>query len=156
MHELAVLEHRNCTLRWRRVRFNVALRLYLRSTTNRFGHFYKYAPVKIQYAIDRYTMETKRILDVLDKTLQDREFVAFEYSIADMAIFPWIRSGIDKGYGASEFVGLDQYTNIQRWLREIEKRPAVQRGLRVNSTGKDGIPNRHSTADFDTPAQPNL
>ena len=114
-----------------------------------FGHFYHYAPIKIEYAIDRFTMETKRILDVLDKHLQGKEYVCEEeYTIADIAIFPWIRCLIT-GYNAAEFLQLDTYTNVTRWMATMAARPAVQRGLRVNGFSPDAIAERHSAADFD-------
>jgi len=113
-----------------------------------FGHFYKYAPLKIEYAIDRFSMETKRIVDVLDKHLQNKEYICDdEYTIADIAIFPWIRC-LDKGYGATEFLQLEEYKNVQRWMKILEKREAVQRGLRVNGWGPDAIKERHSIDDF--------
>jgi GST-like protein len=113
-----------------------------------FGHFYNYAPLKIEYAIDRFSMETKRIVDVLDKHLENKEFVCDdEYTIADMAIFPWIRC-LDKFYNATEFLQLEEYTNVQRWIKTIEVREAVQRGLRVNGWGPDAVSERHSIDDF--------
>ena len=115
-----------------------------------FGHFHNYAPVEIKYAIDRYTMETKRLLDVLDKQLEGKEFViGDEITIADFAIWPWIMC-IDKYYKAREFLQLDSYTNVQRWVTSIGERPAVVRGLRVNGFGDDAVAERHSRADFDT------
>uniref|UniRef100_A0A7S4A9V9 Glutathione transferase n=1 Tax=Pseudo-nitzschia australis TaxID=44445 RepID=A0A7S4A9V9_9STRA len=117
-----------------------------------FGHFYKYAPLKIEYGIERFTMETKRIVDVLDKNLEGKEYVCGdEYTIADMAIYPWIRC-LDKGYGASEFLQLQEYTNVQRWIATLEARPAVQRGLRVNGYEADAVRERHSKDDFTTGA----
>ena len=113
-----------------------------------FGHFYKYAPLKIEYGIERFTMETKRIVDVLDQHLEGKEYVCGdEYTIADMAIYPWIRC-LDKGYNASEFLQLREYTNVQRWITTLEARPAVQRGLRVNGFGADAVRERHSKDDF--------
>lgn len=113
-----------------------------------FGHFYSYAPVEVKYAIDRYSMETKRQLDVLDKQLADNTFVAGdELTIADFAIWPWILC-IIKYYKADKFLELDSYTNLMRWYRVIEERPAVQRGMRVNGFGDDAVPERHSAADF--------
>lgn len=113
-----------------------------------FGHFYNYAPLKIEYAIDRFTMEAKRIVDVLDKQLEGKEYVCGdEYTIADIAIFPWIRC-LDKGYNASEFLQLDQYTNVNRWIKTLESREGVQRGLRVNGFGPDAVRERHSKDDF--------
>jgi GST-like protein len=107
-----------------------------------------YAPVNIQYAIDRFAMETKRQLDVLDKHLADKEFmVGDEYSIADMAIFPWILA-LSRFYKADEFLALPSYTHVARWCQALLARPAVQRGLRVNSFGDDAVPERHSPDDF--------
>jgi GST-like protein len=117
-----------------------------------FGHFYNYAPIKIEYAIDRFTMETKRIVDVLDKHLAGKEYVCDdEYTIADMAIFPWIRC-LSTGYNASEFLQLENYKNVQKWMATMQARPAVQRGLRVNGFSADAVHERHSLADFDTAA----
>ena len=113
-----------------------------------FGHFYNYAPVKIEYAIDRFTMETKRIVDVLDQHLQDKEYICDnEYTIADMAIFPWIRC-LDVHYKATEFLQMEEYKNVQRWMETLEARDAVQRGLRVNGFGSDAVKERHSKTDF--------
>ncbi len=118
-----------------------------------FGHFYAYAPTKIEYAIDRYTMEVKRQLDVLDKRLATNEFIAgTDYSIADIAIFPWygglVRSNI---YNAAEFLALDEYANVGRWANAIGERTAVKRGLAVNRTfgEKPHLAERHSAADLD-------
>ena len=119
-----------------------------------FGHFYHYAPEKYQYPIDRYAMETKRQLDVLDKNLAKRQFITGqEYTIADMAIWPWY-GGLVLGrlYDAAEFLQVESYTNIVRWAREIDMRPAAIRGRRVNKTWGDEseqLPERHSSADFD-------
>lgn len=119
-----------------------------------FGHFYAYAPEKIKYAIDRFTMEAKRQLDVLDKQLSKNKFVAGdEYTIADMAIYPWygvVTEG--KLYDAAEFLEVDSYKNISRWAKEIAQRPAVKRGRLVNKTwGEENeqLPERHSSSDFD-------
>jgi GST-like protein len=116
------------------------------------GHFYAYAPVKIEYAIDRYAMEVKRQLDVLDRRFAESEYVAGpDYTIADMAIWPWY-GGLAKGrvYGAAEFLDVDSYKNLQRWMALVEQRPAVQRGLRVNSSwGDTGVPERHEASDLD-------
>ncbi|MCP4915085.1 MAG: glutathione-dependent disulfide-bond oxidoreductase [Oligoflexia bacterium] len=119
-----------------------------------FGHFYAYAPEKIKYAIDRFTMEAKRQLDVLDKQLSKNKFVAGdEYTIADMAIYPWygvVTEG--KLYDAAEFLEVDSYKNISRWAQEIAQRPAVKRGRIVNKTwGEENeqLPERHSSSDFD-------
>ena len=121
-----------------------------------FGHFYAYAPVKIEYAIDRYAMEVKRQYDVLDRHLADNRFMAGEdYSIADMAIWPWY-GGIVLGqaYGDSAtFLGVDQYRHVNRWVDEVAARPAVQRGKRVNRSPTETNPTlireRHSAADLD-------
>lgn len=119
-----------------------------------FGHFYKYAGVNIEYAIDRFAMEAKRIVDVLDKHLQGKEYVCDdEYSIADIAIYPWIIC-LSMGYNAGEFLQLDSYKNVKRWLATIGERPAVQRGFRVNGFGRDSVVERHSPADFDTDSKP--
>ncbi|HTK58548.1 MAG TPA: glutathione-dependent disulfide-bond oxidoreductase [Sphingomicrobium sp.] len=120
-----------------------------------FGHFYVYAPVKIEYAIDRYAMETKRQYDVLDRHFADQRFAAGdEYSIADMAIWPWYGAvALGQGYaGASEFLGLRDYSNVMRWTEEVGARPAVQRGRRVNRKPENDpsfIRERHSAADLD-------
>lgn len=118
-----------------------------------FGHFYNYAPVHIEYAIDRFSMETKRLLDVLDKHLEGKQWVCGdEYSIADMATWPWIMC-IGKFYKAETFLGLKEYTNVQRWMSSVEARPGTQRGGRVNGFGDDAVVNRHSAADFDKPSE---
>src|SRR5580658_5246545 len=99
-----------------------------------FGHFYAYAPAKIEYAIDRFAMEVKRQLDVLDRRLGESEYIAGDsYTIADMAILPWY-GGLAKGwlYGAAEFLAVDEYKNVQRWASMLIARPAVQRGRMVN------------------------
>ncbi|MAF28776.1 MAG: glutathione-dependent disulfide-bond oxidoreductase [Croceicoccus sp.] len=118
-----------------------------------FGHFYAYAPEKYRYPIDRYTMEVKRQLDVLDQHLADREFMAGDYSIADMAIFAWHgQLALGRLYDAAEFLQVDSYANVQRWAKAIDARPAVRRGLRVNASPErvDGaIAERHSAADLD-------
>jgi GST-like protein len=119
-----------------------------------FGHFYAYAPVKIEYAIDRFAMETKRQLDVLDRRLAESEYIAgAEYTIADIAIWPWY-GALAKGllYGAGEFLQVESYANVQRWTAAIAKRPAVLRGQRVNRAwGDDGLPERHDASDFEKP-----
>lgn len=113
-----------------------------------FGHFYKYAPLKVEYAIDRFSMEAKRIVDVLDKHLEGKDYVCGgEYTIADIAIFPWIRC-LEKGYNAKEFLQLQNYTNVNRWIESLESREAVKRGFRVNGWGPDAIRERHSKDDF--------
>lgn len=116
-----------------------------------FGHFYAYAPDKWQYPIDRFAMEVKRQLDVLDRNLGTRSFVAGdEYSIADMAIFPWYGALVLQDlYGAAEFLQVASYTNVVRWATEMTERPAVKRGMRVNRTkGEGAIRERHSASDF--------
>jgi len=123
-----------------------------------FGHFYAYAPTKIEYAIDRFAMETKRQLDVLDRRLADNEYVAgAEYTIADIAIFPWY-GGIAKGwaYGAAEFLSVHEYKNVQRWMDTLLKRPALRRGRMVNRTfgePSEQLHERHDASDFDTKTQ---
>jgi GST-like protein len=120
-----------------------------------FGHFYAYAPVKIEYAIDRFTMETKRLLDVLDRRLAESEYVAGpQYTIADIAIFPWY-GGLAKfnQYGAAEFLSVHEYKNVQRWVEQIWARPAVKRGRMVNRLQGDPseqLPERHDASDFET------
>jgi GST-like protein len=119
-----------------------------------FGHFYAYAPIKIQYAIDRYAMETKRQLDVLNQHLANNEFMAGkDYTIADMAIWPWYGAMV-KGilYEAAEFLSVHEYTNVIRWADQIAERPAVQRGRMVNRAWGDPasqLPERHDASDFD-------
>ena len=112
-----------------------------------FGHFYNYAPVHIEYAVNRYAMETKRQLDVLDKQLEGKDYVCGEYSIADMAIYPWIGC-LDWGYNASTFLGLDAYKNVARWCDIMKARKAVARGVRVNGFRDNAVTERHSKADF--------
>ena len=119
-----------------------------------FGHFYAYAPTKMAYPIDRFTMEAKRQLDVLDRHLADRPFMAGDaYSIADMAIWPWY-GALVKGrlYDAATFLSAEDYTHVQRWADVIDQRPAVQRGRRVNRVWGDEetrLAERHSAADFE-------
>jgi GST-like protein len=123
-----------------------------------FGHFYAYAPTKIEYAIDRFAMEVKRQLDVLDRQLTKYKHIAGDtYTIADMAIFPWY-GGLAKGwqYGAAEFLSVQDYKNIQRWADLLLSRPAVQRGRMVNRTFGDPssqLLERHDAGDFDTKTQ---
>lgn len=123
-----------------------------------FGHFYAYAPVKIEYAVNRFALETKRLLDVLDKHLAKHEYLAgSEYSIADIAAFPWY-GGLVKNwvYNGAEFLGVDQYKNVQRWADAILARPAVQRGRMVNRTFGDlatQLHERHDASDFETKTQ---
>ena len=117
-----------------------------------FGHFYVYAPDKIEYAIDRYAMEAKRQLDVLDKRLAANRYLAGdEYSIADIAVWPWYGAlALGLVYDAAEFLSTHEYSHLMRWAREIEARPAVQRGRLVNRTwGEIELPERHSAADID-------
>lgn len=117
-----------------------------------FGHFYVYAPVKLEYPIDRYAMEVKRQLDVLDRRLQEHEFVAGrEYTVADMAIWPWYGELVDgRLYGAGEFLSVHEYTNVRRWSAAIRSRPAVRRGRKVNKLwGKRPLPERHCAEDID-------
>jgi GST-like protein len=120
-----------------------------------FGHFYAYAPTKIEYAIDRYAMEVKRQLDVLDRELAHREYIAGpDYTIADMAIWPWYGSLV-KGllYEAGEFLSVHEYKHVIRWTDQIATRPAVQRGRMVNRAWGDPssqLPERHDASDFDT------
>jgi len=126
-----------------------------------FGHFYAYAPVKIEYAIDRFAMEVKRQLDVLDQRLARNPFLAGEnYSIADMAVFPWY-GALVKGwlYSAAEFLDVASYRHVQRWADDIYSRPAVRRGRMVNRTSGDlaeQLRERHDASDFDTRTQDKL
>jgi len=123
-----------------------------------FGHFYAYAPLKIEYAIDRFAMEVKRQLDVLDRRLAQSEYVAgSDYTIADMAVWPWY-GGLAKGrlYGAAEFLQVQGYANVRRWSDLIAERPAVQRGRKVNCAWgelSDQLHERHDGGDFDTKTQ---
>ncbi|HEY5068086.1 MAG TPA: glutathione-dependent disulfide-bond oxidoreductase [Xanthobacteraceae bacterium] len=123
-----------------------------------FGHFYAYAPTKIEYAIDRFAMETKRQLDVLDRRLADNEYLAGgDYSIADIAVFPWY-GGLAQGllYGAGEFLSVQDYKNLQRWTAAIAARPAVLRGRMVNRAWGDPatqLHERHEASDFETRTQ---
>ena len=119
-----------------------------------FGHFYAYAPEKIEYCINRYTMEVKRQLDVLDLNLADRRYLCGdEYNISDMANYAWYGALVLSNiYEAQEFLDVASYKNVVRWAEEIRQRPAVQRGLRVNKTWgpeEQQLPERHSSADFD-------
>ena len=117
-----------------------------------FGHFYAYAPSKMEYPINRFAMEAKRQLDVLDKRLAVSEYIAGdEYTIADIAIWPWY-GGLVKGrlYGAAEFLSVHEYKHVLRWADAIDARPAVQRGRRVNRvSGEDLLPERHDASDLD-------
>ena len=123
-----------------------------------FGHFYAYAPEKYEYPINRYAMESKRQLDVLDRELAGREFIAgAEYSIADMAIWPWYgQLCLGRLYGAAEFLDVQSYKNVMRWAKMIDARPATLRGRMVNRTfGEPSLQlhNRHAAEDFDTQTQ---
>ena len=123
-----------------------------------FGHFYAYAPTKIEYAIDRFAMEVKRQLDVLDRRLSEVEYLSGgDYSIADIAVWPWY-GALAKGllYGAGEFLSVQDYKNVQRWTDAIARRPAVQRGRMVNRTWGDPasqLHERHDAGDFQTKTQ---
>lgn len=123
-----------------------------------FGHFYVYAPMKIEYCIDRFAMETKRQLDVLDRQLADNKFISGEdYTIADMAIWPWYGVLTTNAlYGAAEFLDAQSYKNVVRWTKEIADRPAVKRGRmvnRINGPLEDQLHERHDASDFDTQTQ---
>ncbi|MFK8004516.1 MAG: glutathione-dependent disulfide-bond oxidoreductase [Polyangiales bacterium] len=123
-----------------------------------FGHFYSYAPVKIEYAIDRFTMETKRQLDVLNRQLEKNEFIGgAEYSIADIAIWPWYGALVlGKVYDAAEFLEAESYTHVMRWAKQLAERPAVKRGIMVNRTWgpeEEQLRERHSASDFDDKTQ---
>ncbi|RLA43569.1 MAG: glutathione-dependent disulfide-bond oxidoreductase [Gammaproteobacteria bacterium] len=118
-----------------------------------FGHFYAYAPEKIEYCINRYTMEVKRQLDVLDRNLSSRRYLCGdEYNISDMANYAWYGSLVlDTIYEAQEFLDVTSYTHVVRWASEIAARPAVQRGQRVNKSWgpeEERVPERHSASDF--------
>lgn len=118
-----------------------------------FGHFYAYAPEKIEYAINRFTMEAKRQLDVLDRRLGESQYIAGDtFTIADIAIWSWYgQLALGNVYSAAEFLAAEEYTHVQRWAKEIAKRPAVIRGLRVNRTWGDEdkqVPERHSASDI--------
>ena len=126
-----------------------------------FGHFYAYAPTKIEYAIDRYAMEVKRQLDVLDKRLAHSAYLAGPaYTIADMAAWPWYgQLAGGKVYGAGEFLGVADYVHLQRWTAEIAARPAVTRGRKVNCLFgplEDQLHERHDASDFDLRTQDKL
>jgi GST-like protein len=127
-----------------------------------FGHFYAYAPIKIEYAIDRFAMEVKRQFDVLNRRLADNEYLAGDsYTIADMAVWPWY-GALAKGqaYGdAAEFLSVHEYTNVIRWTDQIAARPAVKRGRMVNRAMGDPaeqLHERHDASDFDTKTQDKL
>ncbi|MDO6836319.1 glutathione-dependent disulfide-bond oxidoreductase [Pseudoalteromonas carrageenovora] len=118
-----------------------------------FGHFYSYAPNKIQYPIDRFTMEVKRQLDVLNRHLSENEYMAGdEYSIADIAIWPWYGSLVlGDLYDAAEFLDVASYTHVMRWAKQVSQRPAVKRGRRVNRVWgpeEEQMAERHNDSDF--------
>jgi GST-like protein len=123
-----------------------------------FGHFFAYAPIKVEYAIDRYAMEVKRQLSVLDRRLAESEYIAGpDYTVADIAIWPWY-GALVKGlvYEAGEFLSVEEYTNVQRWTEQIGKRSAVQRGRMVNRVMGDPasqLHERHDASDFATKTQ---
>jgi len=126
-----------------------------------FGHFYSYAPVKIEYAIDRFTMEAKRQMDVLDKQLANNKYICGdEYTIADIAIWPWYgQVALNIVYEAAEFLQAHEYKHLMRWSEEIAKRPAVIRGKMVNKTfgpPEQQLHERHAASDFDTNTQDKL
>lgn len=123
-----------------------------------FGHFYAYAPEKIEYAIDRFAMEVKRLLDVLNRHLSDHRYLCGdEYTIADMANYAWYGALVAHNiYEAAEFLDVGTYTHVLRWVKDIEVRPAVQRGRRVNKSWgpeEEQLIERHSARDFDTPVR---
>ena len=126
-----------------------------------FGHFYAYAPEKFEYPIDRFAMEVKRQMDVLDKRLAQHEYIAgSDYTVADMAIWPWY-GALAKGqlYEAGEFLQVQEYRHVLRWANQIAKRPAVQRGRKVNRVFGDPasqLHERHDASDFDTQTQDKL
>ena len=112
-----------------------------------FGHFYVYAPERYKYPIDRYAMETKRLFDVADQQLAKTEYLAGDYSIADIAAYTWLGNLYHGAYNRCDiFLSLDEYENVGRWVREIDKRPGAIRGRLVNS---QAMAERHSAADFD-------
>ncbi len=126
-----------------------------------FGHFYAYAPHKIEYAIDRFSMETKRQLDVLDRRLAEVPYLGGDdYSIADIAVWPWYGAlALGQLYSAAEFLQVQDYQHVQRWAQAIAQRPAVQRGRKVNRLFgplHDQLHERHDAADFDTRTQDKL
>ncbi len=126
-----------------------------------FGHFYRYAPVKIEYCIDRFAMEAKRQLDVLDRHLADNRYMCGEdYSIADMAIWPWYGAlALGLVYDAATFLDTASYKNLMRWAKELEARPAVERGQMVNRTWgplEGQLHERHHASDFELRTQDKL
>ena len=122
-----------------------------------FGHFYAYAPFKIEYAINRYTMETKRLLHVLDTHLANHEYMAGdEYTIADIANWTWFGAIVRSAYNAQEFLAVSEYRNVNRWVDLIGARPAVKRGQKVNRTSgppEEQLAERHAASDFDPAAK---
>jgi GST-like protein len=126
-----------------------------------FGHFYAYAPTKMEYPIDRFAMEVKRELDVLDRRLAESPYIAGDtYTIADIAIFPWY-GGLAKGwaYNAAEFLSVQEYKHVQRWADTLLERPAVQRGRMVNrmqGEPSSQLRERHDARDFETKTQDKL
>ena len=123
-----------------------------------FGHFYSYAPYKMEYPIDRFSMEVKRQLDVLDRQLAENPFIAGdEYTIADMAIFPWYGNlALGRQYNAGEFLDVASYKNVVAWAKKLDARPAVKRGRMVNRTSgepHEQLRERHDASDFDTKTQ---
>jgi len=123
-----------------------------------FGHFYSYAPYKMEYPIDRFSMEVKRQLDVLDRQLAENPFIAGnEYTIADMAIFPWYGNlALGRQYNAGEFLDVASYKNVVAWAENLDARPAVKRGRMVNRTSgepHEQLRERHDASDFDTKTQ---
>ena len=126
-----------------------------------FGHFYAYAPEKLEYPIDRYAMEVKRQLDVLDKQLSAHEYIAgSDYTVADIAIWPWYgQLVLGKLYDAGEFLQVHEYTHVVRWAKQIAQRPAVQRGRKVNRVmgdPADQLHERHDASDFERKTQDKL
>ena len=123
-----------------------------------FGHFYAYAPYKMEYPIDRFSMEVKRQMDVLDRQLAENPFIAGdEYTIADMAIFPWYGNlALGRQYNAGEFLDVASYKNVVAWAEKLDARPAVKRGRMVNRTSgepHEQLRERHDSSDFDTKTQ---
>ncbi|MBE9103184.1 glutathione-dependent disulfide-bond oxidoreductase [Vacuolonema iberomarrocanum] len=126
-----------------------------------FGHFYSYAPTKIEYCIDRFTMETKRQLDVLDRQLADQPFICGDaYTIADIAIWPWYGGLVlNRLYDAAEFIDAQSYSHLVRWAKAIDARPAVRRGRMVNRTWgppEEQLHERHAASDFENRTQDKL
>lgn len=122
-----------------------------------FGHFYAYAPEKFEYPINRFTMETKRQLDVMDRHLAENEYFAGDYSIADIAIWSWYgQLVLGRLYDAAEFLDVESYTNVMRWAKAIDARPAVLRGRMVNRPFGEPemqLHERHDASDFETKTQ---